>query len=251
MLVPAFIKRYAKKLQSALPFAVGKNEQYDRFTKKIIAIHCKKDSNCIDIGANEGKILQWIIEAAPNGQHIAFEPVPALYEQLKLQFGKYAMIMPYALSNHESVSAFNYVTSNPALSGLLKRSYPSYHQEKQIQVQTKLLDQVIDENQHISLIKMDVEGGEYHLLLGALQTINLHKPLILFECGKLGGDLYGFTADKMYQLFNETFRYHIYTLQGWLKASLPLTYLNFEQYYENGSEYFFLAVPIDITTENS
>lgn len=247
MQVPANIKRYAKKLQSILPFAVGKNEVYDRYTKKIIAQHCNYDDNCIDIGANEGKILQWMIEFSPKGKHIAFEPIPFLYAQLQLKFRNKVLILPYALSDQTSVSLFNYVTTDPALSGLLKRPYPKYHQEIQIEVQTRLLDQVIDQNLKISLVKMDVEGGELNVLLGAKQTIIRNKPIILFECGKIGGDLYEFTAEKMYQLFNETFQYRLYTLKGWLNTSSPLSYTVFADFYEKGSEYFFLAAPIDIS----
>ena len=251
MLVPASIKRFAKKIQGLLPFALGKNEVYDRYTKKIIFKYCKPDSNCIDIGANEGKILQWMIEASPNGKHIAFEPIPELHHQLKVQFGNMALILPFALSNQQSVTPFNYVTSNAALSGLLKRPYPSYHQEKQIEVTTDLLDNITEVNQKISLIKMDVEGGEWNVLQGAIKTIEKNKPMILFECGKIGGDLYGFNDTKIYQLFNDTLKYHLYTLKGWLKASSPLTYPDFASYYNKGTEYFFLATPIDITPENS
>lgn len=251
MLVPAIIKNIAKKLQRSLPFAIGKNELYDRYTKLIIFKHCKEDSNCIDIGANEGKILQWMIEASPNGKHIAFEPIPELYHQLNVQFGTKALILPIALSNQHSVSPFNYVTSNAALSGILKRPYPSYHQEKQIEVTTELLDNIIDANQKISLIKMDVEGGEWNVLLGAIKTIEKHHPMILFECGKLGGDLYGFNDTNMYQIFNENLKYHLYTLKDWLKALPPLSFAEFSNFYKNGKEYFFLAAPIDNTPENS
>lgn len=246
MLVPAFIKNIAKKLQHLLPFAVGKNELYDRSTKKIISNHCKQDSNCIDIGANEGKILQWMIEISPNGKHIAFEPIPSLYDNLKLKYESNALILNIALSDQQSVSQFNYVTSDPALSGLLKRAYPNYHHEKQIAVNTDILDNLIDINQKISLIKMDVEGGEWHVLQGAINTIKRDKPLILFECGKIGGDIYGFNDTEMYQLFNTQLHYQLYTLEGWLKAASPLTSIDFKAYYENGEEYFFLAAPIDI-----
>lgn len=246
MLVPAFIKNIAKKLQPLLPFAVSKNELYDRSTKKIISKHCKQDSNCIDIGANEGKILQWMIEISPNGKHIAFEPIPSLYDNLKLKYRSNALILNIALSDQQSVSQFNYVTSDPALSGLLKRPYPNYHHEKQIAVNTDTLDNLIAINHKISLIKMDVEGGEWHVLQGAINSINRDKPLILFECGKIGGDIYGFNDTEMYQLFNTQLHYQLYTLEGWLKAASPLTSIDFKAYYENGEEYFFLAAPIDI-----
>jgi precorrin-6B methylase 2 len=42
----------------------------------LIRNHLKKDSNCIDIGANLGHILMEIVAAAPKGKHYAFEPIP-------------------------------------------------------------------------------------------------------------------------------------------------------------------------------
>jgi FkbM family methyltransferase len=228
---------------------LGKNELYDRYTKKIIFKHCKQDSNCIDIGANEGKILQWMIETAPNGNHIAFEPIPSLLAKLKLQFGSKALILPIALSDKRGISPFNYVINNPALSGLLKRPYPNHYQEKQIEVTTELLDYIIEANQKISLIKMDVEGGEWNVLQGAIKTIHRTQPLILFECGKIGGDLYKFSDINMFQLFNNILKYRIFTLKGWLESATPLTSSDFSKYYENGSEYFFVAAPIDNTLE--
>jgi SAM-dependent MidA family methyltransferase len=38
----------------------------------------KKDSNCIDIGANEGTILRDMLKFAPRGDHMAIEPIPDL-----------------------------------------------------------------------------------------------------------------------------------------------------------------------------
>jgi FkbM family methyltransferase len=239
----------AKKWQAALPFAIGKNERYDRYTRKIIFNYCNTNSNCIDIGANEGKILSWMIAAASDGKHFAFEPIPSLNKALKLKFGSKAQLSAIALSNQQGLSAFNLVRTDPALSGLLKRPYPSHYQEEQIEVMTDLLDHIIDPELKISLIKMDVEGGEWNVLLGAIKTIKRNKPLILFECGKLGGDLYGFNDAKIFQLFNENLNYQIYTLEGWINAAAALSSINFAALYENGQEYFFVAAPIDNTPE--
>ena len=247
MSVSYFIKNIAKKLQAALPFAISKNEVYDRSTHKIISSHCKQDSVCIDIGANEGKILKWMIKTAPLAKHYAFEPIPSLYQQLKLKYGNQAIIFPIALSNQKGMSKFNHVTTNNALSGFKKRPYKSSHQEKTIEVATDLLDHMIDEVEKISLIKIDVEGGEWNVLKGASKTILHSKPIILFECGKIGGELYGYSGSDMYLLFNDFFGYQIYTLKGWLHAKKELSYPEFEKFYETGKEYFFLAAPKSIS----
>jgi FkbM family methyltransferase len=242
-----FIKNIAKKLQAALPFAIGKNEVYDRSTQKIISSHCKQDSVCIDVGANEGKILNWMINTAPLAKHYAFEPIPSLYDQLKSKFANQAIISSIALSNQKGISHFNLVTTNTALSGLKKRPYKNSHQEETIEVVTDLLDNMINEFEKISLIKIDVEGGEWNVLKGASKTIRHSKPIILFECGKIGGELYGYAAPDIYQLFNELFEYRIYTLKGWLHAKKELSYPAFEKFYESGKEYFFLAAPKSIS----
>ncbi len=244
MPVSNLIKKIGKKLQAALPFAIGKNEVYDRSTHKIISSHCKQDSVCIDIGANEGKILKWMIKTAPLAKHYAFEPIPSLYQQLKSKYGHQAIIFPIALSNEKGISIFNHVTTNTALSGLKKRPYKNSHQEETIEVATDLLDNMIDEFEKISLIKIDVEGGEWNVLKGASKAIRHSKPIILFECGKIGGELYGFNASDIYQLFNEIFEYRIYTLKGWLHTKKELSFTEFEKNYETGKEYFFLAAPI-------
>jgi FkbM family methyltransferase len=244
--IPNFIKKIAKKLQAALPFAIGKNEGYDRYTKKIIIRICAPDSICIDIGANEGKILEWITQAAPLAHHYAFEPIPRLYQILKFKYSDHATVMPIAISDQKSISNFNLVTTNTALSGLKKRPYASFHQEETIEVATDLLDNIIPEEQKVVLIKIDVEGGEWNVLKGASRTIHHSKPIILFECGKIGGTLYGYGATDIFQLFEMNFNYQIYTLKGWLNTNTELSYKEFEKFYENGDEYFFLAAPKSI-----
>ncbi len=241
-----FIKKIVKQLLAFSPIAIGKNDVYDRFTKQIIAAHCDKDSVCIDIGANEGKILALMIQTAPLAKHYAFEPIPRLCNNLIKKYSNHAWIFPIALSDQKGISQFNLVTTNTALSGLKKRPYVSPHQDETIEVPTDLLDNMISVETKISLIKIDVEGGEWNVLNGAINTIQRSNPLILFECGKIGGDLYGFDATKIYQLFQDVFNYRIYTLKGWLNETQGLSFAEFEKNYESGKEYFFLAAPKSI-----
>ncbi len=242
MPLPTFIKQLAKKVQANLPIAIGKNEVYDRYTHEIITKYCQQDSICIDIGANHGKILDWMIQSAPNATHYAFEPIPFLYQTLTIRYADKAMIFPIALSNGKSICSFNLVTTNTALSGLKKRTYAKFHKEQTIEVSTDTLDNIVRKDDIIRLIKIDVEGGEWNVLNGAIKTIHRCKPLILFECGKIGGELYGFTAYEIYQYFTQNFDYQIHTLKGWLKMETHLSFSEFVKYFDNGSEFFFLAV---------
>lgn len=226
-----------------LPMALTKNEQYDRLTHRIIQQVCHSNSNCIDIGAHEGKILAMMLSAAPEGKHHAFEPIPALYEQLKKDFGARAMIHHQALSNQFGSSNFNLVLSNPALSGIHKRPYWKKEIDSTIQVITAPLDQLIDSTEQIDLIKMDVEGAELWVLEGAINTINRCQPFILFECGSMGGQAYDFSAKSAFDLLDFRLKYQIFTLNAWLKNAPALKFQDFQKHFDQGTEFFFLATP--------
>lgn len=237
------IRSLAKKILALLPVAFTKNEQYDRLTQRIIQQVCQPNSNCIDIGAHEGRILVMMLSAAPAGRHHAFEPIPALYEQLKKEFGARAMIHPQALSNQSGITQFNLVLSNPALSGIQKRPYWKKEIDSTIQVTTAVLDQLIDPSEQIDLIKMDVEGAELWVLEGAINTIHRCQPFILFECGKMGGQAYNFSAKDAFELLDLRLKYRIFTLGAWLKQTPALNFKDFQTHFEQGTEFFFLAIP--------
>lgn len=49
-------------------------------------------------------------------------------------------------------------------------------------LEVKCLDDIIEPQQKVSIIKIDVEGMEYEVLLGASKLIQKHKPLVTTEC---------------------------------------------------------------------
>src|SRR6266852_4019276 len=53
-----------------------KNSRCDAETLAVMKRILKEDSNCVDIGAHSGSILRLMLECAPRGQHLAFEPLP-------------------------------------------------------------------------------------------------------------------------------------------------------------------------------
>lgn len=243
MAIRAGIKKIAKKLHALSPVAFSRNEQYDRLTRKVIKKVCAHNSSCIDIGAHEGKILKWMIAAAPEAMHYAFEPIPELYHRLHQRFRKNALVFNIALSNTRSVSNFNLVLSNYAYSGLKKRSYDKPETDTTIVVNTDLLDNTIAHKTAIALIKMDVEGAELLVLQGAKKIIENDKPIILFECGKTGGDLYGFSAKDVFDILTQAHHYKLYRLQDWLQKKEALEFESFSRLFETGQEFFFLAAP--------
>ncbi len=160
---------FIKNILKLSPIPLSKNHRYDLLTKKIIA-RLAEDSNCIDVGCFKGEILDLMQSAAPKGQHYGIEPVGVQAEYLNKKYADVdnCHIINIAASDEKGTSNFNYVSSNPAYSGLRKRDYDRPNEiDATIQVETNLLDHVIPKNVAINLIKIDVEGAELQVLQGA------------------------------------------------------------------------------------
>lgn len=231
-----------KTLLKKLPFPLSRNHRYDLLTKKIIRHYCHQNSNCIDAGAHEGDVLNWFLKYAPKGKHFAFEPLPLLYKKLSKKFsGKNCSIHKIALSKTKSVAPFNYVISNPAYSGLLKRKYDKKEEtDTTIKVQTNLLDDIIPSATSIHFIKIDVEGGEMNVLKGSTRILSVDHPLIVFEFGIGGSDVYGTTPEEMY-FFLETFDYKIFLLENFVQKKAALSLSDFQKQFYNRHHYYFVA----------
>lgn len=237
------MKETVKKIIKAIPIAFTQNQRYDKQTKKIIARVCKADSNCIDVGAHKGEVLDIMLKHAPNGVHHAFEPIPDLYMKLvsKYSGNKHCKVYDLALNNEKGTASFNYVVSNPSYSGLIKRKYDRPdEQDTQITVKTDLLDDVLPASVKVDLIKIDVEGGELRVLEGAKQTLKRNKPVVIFEHGLGASDFYGSTPDKLFRLMEEC-GLKISKMKDWLDGKKHLSLVEFETIYKNGSDYYFIA----------
>jgi FkbM family methyltransferase len=178
------MKEIIKQILRSIPIPLTKNHAYDLQTKKVIKTICHSHSNCIDIGCHKGEILDLILKSAPNGKHFAFEPLPDFYENLGTNYHPHNNVSIYdiALSNVKGTTSFNYVVTNPAYSGLIKRQYDRPNeQDTVIEVKTDTLDNIIDPSQKIDFIKIDVEGGEYCVLLGLSNTLAELSPIIIME----------------------------------------------------------------------
>ncbi|MBL7717191.1 MAG: FkbM family methyltransferase [Flavipsychrobacter sp.] len=239
------MKKTIKKLIKKIPIAFTKNQQYDKQTLQIIKKVCNASSNCIDVGAHKGEVLDQILKFAPKGTHFAFEPIPSLYEGLKEKYRSLpnCRIHDIALSNNKGTSTFNYVVSNPSYSGLVKRKYDrDNEQDTQITVKTDLMDDVIPAGTKIALVKIDVEGGELLVMEGARRVLSENKPIVIFEHGLGASDFYGSTPEKLYQLLAGC-GLKISRLKDWLSGDNPLSLQQFQDIYSKNSEYYFVAHP--------
>ena len=238
-----------KRLVKKLPVALTKNQQYDSQTKQIIRKVCTANSNTVDVGTHSGDILDVLLQQSPNGTHYGFEPLPVFYQALRTKYQQQKNIVLYdlALSDANGNSSFNHVTSNPSYSGIKKRTYDRTNEtDETIEVKTARLDDVLlQQNKKIDFMKIDVEGAELGVLKGATALIKRDKPVIIFECGLGGTDVYDTTPAELFVFFAEL-GYTISLLKNYLKQEAALTKTSFEEQYYLKLNYYFVAVPSQV-----
>jgi len=184
-----------------------------------------------------------MLAAAPQGRHFGFEPIPSMFESLKVRYAGRAEILSVALSSTQGTSSFNHVVSNPAYSGLVKRSYDRPDEkDTTITVKTDLLDNVLPKDVQVDLMKIDVEGGELGVLQGAQETIRRCRPIIIFEHGLGASDHYGTRPEMVFALL-DGLDMNVNLMSRWLGGERAFSKAEFKQQFETGRNYYFIAYP--------
>jgi len=240
------LKNIIKSGFELLQIDVTKNMQYDRLSKIIMKQELGSHTNCLDIGCHEGEMLDQMIKYAPFGNHFAFEPIPYLFSKLKKsKYGEKTTLHQIALSNENGEVTFNLVKNAPAFSGLKQRSYFIDNPDiEKITVQTRKLDDLLPADAKVDFVKIDVEGGEYDVLLGGLETFKRCKPVLIFEFGLGASDHYGTTPGQIYDLIVNQIGLQIFTLESFLAKESAIQLEAFNKMYAENSEYYFVAKAI-------
>jgi FkbM family methyltransferase len=238
------LKSFIRLLLLFFHLDITKNLSYDRLSIQLMRKYIRQKDNCIDVGAHKGEILIFFRRYANQGFHQAFEPIPVFYEELKSRFKENIQIYPFALSNQVGKKEFQWVKNAPAYSGFMQRKYAIKHPLlEKIQVESRRLDDFQSLEKPIRLIKIDVEGAEFLVLKGSLQTLKAHRPFVLFEFGLGSSEFYGSTAEELYAFFQEL-DYSLFTLKDAMKENEALSLASFVAHYQNNSEYYFWAAPL-------
>jgi FkbM family methyltransferase len=166
-------------------FTVLLNGNYENLLEEILFLLFKESAHFIDIGANIGfySISSSILN--PTLKCTAFEPNPRIKRvfsnNIAINNLDNITVHELALSNYSGQADF-YI---PAFTGSGGGSFQILHPEEgepiTYKVGVKTLDEIVKDNSGIDLIKIDVEGSEYQVILGALNTIKNFKPTIVVE----------------------------------------------------------------------
>ncbi len=180
----------------------------------ILAALLPADANCIDIGAHTGGVLRDIVRCAPQGRHIAYEPLPELAAALARDFPG-VDVHNAAVSDTAGEQDFTFLVSDPMRSRLEEAgAVAPTNDVHRIRVRTERLDDALPPDYVPTLIKVDVEGAETGVFRGALETLRRHRPIIVFEHGLGGADHYGSGPAEVFDLIAEDVGLRIYDLDG-------------------------------------
>jgi FkbM family methyltransferase len=237
------LKKIKKWLRAPPTFAraavIGEN--YDEQLIAVMRCVLRRNANCIDVGALAGDVIKNMIAIAPRGSHHAFEPIPSRAAALAQQITA-ATIHTCAVSDRSGTSEFQHVLNADGYSGLRRRIYDMEPEIETITVSVTTLDEAIPRDLKIALIKLDIEGGEYHAIRGGLQLIKRWRPYIAFEASEKSTGQYGVSAGQMYDLFAEL-NYDLSTMKRWLQRTAPLSRTEFTENWCHGPDFFWFASP--------
>lgn len=189
--------------------ASGNTVDFESLVEKGLLAVLMPNSVGIDIGAHEGRHAIPMAKAVgPSGHIYAFEPLPEMRDTLARRLQQNSLssvvtVFPYALSNYSGMDGFVKTEGDLGYSGLKERTYnPEKHViPVSITVEVRQLDDIVL-NCRCDCIKIDIEGGEYHALLGAKNTIAEHRPAVFFEFGCGSFSAYNIKEEDMYSFFN-------------------------------------------------
>lgn len=180
-----------------------------RFIKRFL----RPDESFVDIGANIGYHSLIAAHQLKGGQGkvYAFEPTPLtfkwLVENISINGFENVVAQPKAMSNKHGRFPFNQYHGGKdaynSFGNVMKRS-----PQTQVEVETTTLDQFMHSigtaSQHISLVKIDVEGWEYPVFKGGQEYLSQNNaPVLMVEFTDDNARKAGFNCQKVYDIGQE------------------------------------------------
>ncbi|WP_222851897.1 FkbM family methyltransferase [Cyclobacterium plantarum] len=182
----------------------------------------KKGATFIDIGANQGEYTLWgLRKVGLEGMVVAYEPSNAIFQQLEEnirlnpQYTQAVKTRKLGLSNKPGkLKLYTKSGSNEGVNSI----FPSEEHDVFLnEINLSTLDKEVETLgwKRIDCLKIDVEGAELNVLLGAEKTIHKFRPIIITEISKSSCEAAGYDPKKILQfLENHHYKLNIIGLRG-------------------------------------
>jgi FkbM family methyltransferase len=168
----------------------------------------------LEVGANIGfftvLLARWV---GPAGRIYAFEPTPktrdVLLDHLNLnEVNGRVVVSPVAIGDREG-RAFLSMNGTSGANSLTR-----FSSDDTVEVAVTTIDTFCTENSIApSLIKIDIEGFEFHALRGAKKTLARHRPAVLLELHPMNWSDIGVSSRELVDLLGEL-RYRLIPLEN-------------------------------------
>jgi FkbM family methyltransferase len=203
------IKKGLRTLQSELPFLKEAKEifyykmrsalsiPHEKDFKALRDIEPRSDRVLVDIGANHGQSIESMSIYKPSSKIVSFEANPNLAQKLQARYQQSQRISVLARGLSDSAGSFTlYVPSYKGfvydgLASFSRKEAASWISEQtvfgfdpakltitEITCQVSTLDA---EQLAPFFIKIDVQGYEYNVLKGGVETLRTYEPVLLIE----------------------------------------------------------------------
>ncbi|MEK0185104.1 FkbM family methyltransferase [Microcoleus anatoxicus] len=178
--LPEF-KIYAMTNDSAVGQTIISTQNYEPHVTNAILKHLKGGDVFLDIGANIGYFTLLAASIVKDfGQVISFEPNPQnlqlIYSSIVENQFDNITIYPFAASNFRQILTLATGGSNGTVFDA-----SLFQAENCYFVPSMVVDELLQHEQQINVIKMDIEGHEPSAIRGMDLLIRKHKPIIFTE----------------------------------------------------------------------
>lgn len=195
----AGVEPQLRRAQRALAPRTERRDLRDRdHLRLLMALWLPADASCIDVGANIGEVLGTMVELAPNGRHVAYEPLPELAAELARRFPG-VDVRQAAAADRSGTETFHRNTEANTRSSLSPLDVPAESLES-FAVPLERLDDALPAGFAPALLKIDAEGAEGLVLAGAQRVLAEHGPVVVVEHGAAAVANFGQTSRDVFGL---------------------------------------------------
>jgi FkbM family methyltransferase len=187
----------------------------------------KRDAIIIDAGANIGYLSLHFARACPAGMVFSFEPDSDNYSNLEtnVRLNDFQNIKTFPLAlgaKTEKAILFKMYPKNPGANRILPVNSEKLCQREWVDVTT--VDEIIENVgiSRIDLLKIDVEGYELFVLMGARAAIMKWKPTLFVELIEANFRQQGYTAISLLE-YIESLGYEVVDAKTMLKLDRTMT----------------------------
>jgi FkbM family methyltransferase len=160
-------------------------DMYEKDDSEMLFKLINDGDTIFDIGANIGWYSNHIAKKFPNSTIYSFEPIPETFNQIRANTELNSItnirLNNLALSSKKEKLDFYY---SPTITGASSsQNITENHNMTKLELEAETIDNFMVTNSisKLDFVKCDVEGAEYFVYQGGIETFKNHKPIVFTE----------------------------------------------------------------------